>query len=67
MTKEIKVKEYMYTFVGGGWNTEYAKTKRSAIKQAKARWADCDGLEVNEASFHIPTETEMLMALSLFY
>ena len=33
-------REYVYDFVGGGWNSEHAHTVEEAIDQAKARWAD---------------------------
>jgi len=33
--KPVVLKTYMFTFIGGGWNTVYAKTKRGAIKEVK--------------------------------
>jgi hypothetical protein len=33
-------REYVYNFVGGGWNSEHAHTVEEAIDKAKARWAD---------------------------
>ena len=34
MNKVIELKEYMFTFEGGGWNTCWAKTLRGAKKEA---------------------------------
>jgi hypothetical protein len=33
--KPVVLKTYMFNFIGGGWNTVYAKTKRGAIKEVK--------------------------------
>lgn len=32
------MKEYFYYFEGGGWNSEFANTKRQAITKAMKRW-----------------------------
>lgn len=64
---ELKKKQYIYTFVGGGWNTEWAKTKRGAIRQAKDRWNGDDRLIVNEQSFQIATDEMLRSAMSLFW
>ena len=32
--REVELKEYIFSFEGGGWNTVWAKTKRGAIKAA---------------------------------
>lgn len=63
----LQNKEYLYNFVGGGWNSELAKTKRGAIAQAKKRWAHLADLEVDEKSFRIKTTQDYNMLLSLFY
>lgn len=64
---ELKKKEYLYGFVGGGWNSEWAKTKRGAISQAKKRWKDCPGPAVDESSFRISTPADKNILLSLFW
>jgi hypothetical protein len=64
---ELKRKQYIYTFVGGGWNTEWAKTKRGAIRQAKERWKGDDRLIVNEQSFQVATDEMLRSAMSLFW
>mgnify|MGYP000312196215 CR=1 FL=1 len=33
--KPVVLKTYIFNFIGGGWNTVYAKTKRGAIKEVK--------------------------------
>lgn len=63
MKKELK--EYTYNFIGGGWNTEWANTKRQAIAQARKRWGT--NHELDENSFRISTKDEMKNLLSLFY
>lgn len=49
-------REYEYNFIGGGWNTEIARTMEDAITQAKARWIDSPGLQVNEKTFRVVNE-----------
>ncbi len=63
----LKNKEYLYNFVGGGWNSEYAKTKRGAISQAKKRWKDSPDLVIDEKSFRVSTPEDYNNCLSLFY
>jgi hypothetical protein len=65
MKKELKIKEYTYNFIGGGWNTQSAKTKKQAIALAKKRWGV--NHEINENSFRISSEAEMKNLLSLFW
>ena len=49
-------REYVYNFVGGGWNSEHAHTVEEAIAQAKARWADTNPwYEIDTKSFRQPT------------
>ena len=65
--EEIKNKQYMFTFEGGGWNTVWAKTKRGAIKAALKEYKDSDTLNPRIDSFHVATEEGLRSALSLFY
>ena len=60
-------REYMYNFIGGGWNSEYAHTQEAAIAQAQARWGDDKRLQVDTNSFRESTPDSMRAALSLFY
>jgi len=67
MNKTNQRQEYIYNFIGGGWNSEYAYSLQEAISQAKARWGDSQTLIVDEKSFRVPTEAQMNLALSNFY
>ena len=67
MKKQLNMKEYLYNFVGGGWNSEFAKTKRGAIAQAKKRWVGSPNLVVDEKSFRISTPSDYNACMSLFY
>jgi len=60
-------REYIYNFVGGGWNSEYALTVEDAIAQAQARWGDDKRLQVDTSSFRMSTPESMRSALSLFH
>jgi hypothetical protein len=64
---ELKLKEYMFTFEGGGWNTVWAKTKRGAIKAAIKEYAYSDKLNPIPSSFHVATKSGLERAMSLFY
>ena len=64
---ELKLKEYMFTFEGGGWNTVWAKTKRGAIKKALAEYSYSDKLNPIPTSFHVATEDGLKIAMSLFW
>lgn len=64
---EIKFKQYMFTFKGGGWNTVWAKTLRGAKKLAVERYKDSDTLTVRLDSVHLATEDGLQSAMSLFY
>tara|TARA_R110000851_G_scaffold210757_1_gene363306 strand:+ start:138 stop:338 length:201 start_codon:yes stop_codon:yes gene_type:complete len=64
---ELKTKEYMFTFEGGGWNTVWAKTKRGAIKTALKKYEDSPTLNPIVSSVHVATEEGLTVAMSLFY
>jgi len=67
MSKELKLKQYMFTFEGGGWNTVWAKTLRGAKKLAVKEYAYSDTLNVRLDSVHLATEDGLKTAMSLFY
>ena len=48
---ELQVKEFMFNFEGGGWNTVYAKTKRGAITKALKEYKDSDTLNPIASTF----------------
>jgi len=64
---QFKLKQYMFTFEGGGWNTVWAKTKAGAIKAAMLEYKDSDSLNPRKESFHVATEAGLQSAMSLFY
>jgi iron uptake system EfeUOB component EfeO/EfeM len=63
----LELKQYMFTFEGGGWNTCWAKTLRGAKKLAVQQYADSDTLNVKVDSVHLATEEVLKNAMSLFY
>ena len=65
--KVLVRKQYMFTFVGGGWNTVWAKTLPGAKRQALLEYGDDDGLNVELDSVHLTTESGLQSAMSLFY
>ena len=65
--KQLKLKQYMFTFEEGGWNTVWAKTLKGAIKQAELDWKDSPTLNPIPSSVHLATEEGLQNAMSLFY
>ena len=63
----LELKEYMFTFEGGGWNTCWAKTLRGAKKLAVQQYADSDTLNVKVSSVHLATKAGLRAAMSTFY
>jgi hypothetical protein len=63
----LELKEYMFTFEGGGWNTCWARTLRGAKKLAVQQYADSDTLNVKVSSVHLATEKGLKQAMSNFY
>jgi hypothetical protein len=64
---ELKRKQYMFTFEGGGWNTVWAKTLKGAIKAAEKEYKDSPTLNPIPSSVHLATEQGLQNAMSLFY
>jgi len=66
-TPNVRVlKEYMFTFEQGGWNTVWAKTLPGARRQALKEYKDSD-LNVRMNSVHLATKKGLDSAMSLFY
>jgi len=63
----LELKEYMFTFEGGGWNTCWARTLRGAKKLAVQQYADSDTLNVKVDSVHLATKEGLKQAMSNFY
>mgnify|MGYP001233105312 FL=1 len=64
---ELKLKQYMFTFEGGGWNTVWAKTLKGAKKLAVKEYEYSDTLNVRLDSVQLATESGLKSAMSLFY
>ena len=67
MAIEMELKEFMFTFEGGGWNTVWAKTRRRAVKEAVRQYADNPRLVVKESSVNLATKDGLKRAMALFY
>ena len=63
----LELKQYMFTFEGGGWNTVWAKTLKGAKKLAVKEYEYSDTLNVRLDSVHLATEEGLRAAMSLFY
>ena len=64
---KLKKKEYLFNFIGGGWNSEFATTRRGAITQAKKRYKGNNNCIVDEKSFRLSTPADYNINMSLFY
>ena len=64
---EMKMKEFMFTFEGGGWNTVWAKTRKGAVKAALKEYKDSPNLNPIPDSVHLATREGLQAAMSLFY
>ena len=67
MKSELKLKQYMFTFKEGGWNTVWAKTLRGAKKMAVQQYKEYPTLNPIVSSVHLATEKGLQSAMSLFY
>ena len=60
-------REYLYNFIGGGWNSECAYTVEEAIEKAQNRWAvDSPKLCVDVETFRVSTPSDYSSLLSMF-
>lgn len=64
--KVITNKQFIFNFVGGGWNTVWAKTKRGAIAQAAKEYKKSN-LVPDPNSFRASTPSDMKANLASFY
>jgi len=55
--------QFLFNFIGGGWNSEYAHTKEEAQQVAKEKYSS----EVDLNSFRVSTPADYNNLLSLFY
>jgi hypothetical protein len=65
--KQIEIKQYMFTFEEGGWNTVWAKTLRGAKKLAVQQYKEYPTLNPRLDSVHLATEKGLKSAMGLFY
>ena len=71
LTKRIATKwEFLFNFIGGGWNSEVAFTKEDAIEQALFNYGHPDTqlhLRVDTSTFRVSTPADYKNQLSSFY
>ena len=69
--KQLATKwEFLFNFMGGGWNSEVAYTKEDAIEQALFKYGHPDtqtSLRVDVRSFRVSTPGDRKNQLSTFY
>ena len=61
------LKQYMFTFEEGGWNTVWAKSLPGARKAAIAEYKDSPTLNPLMRSIHKCTKSGLESAMSTFY
>ena len=62
--------EFLFNFIGGGWNSEVAFTKEDAIEQALFNYGHPDTqehLRVDTSTFRVSTPEDYKNQLSSFY
>ena len=65
--KMTHLKEYIFTFEEGGWNTVWAKSLPGARKAAIAEYKDSPTLNPRLDSVHLATKDGLESAMSTFY
>ena len=69
--KQLATKwEFLFNFIGGGWNSEIAFTEEDAIEQALFKYGHPDtqsSLRVDVGSFRVSTPSDYKAQLSSFY
>ena len=63
-------KEYLFNFIGGGWNSEMAYYEEEAIQQALFKYgnpATQESLRVDIHTFRLSTPSDYKQQLSSFY
>lgn len=62
--------EFLFNFIGGGWNSEVAFTEEDAIEQALFQYGHPNtqtSLRVDVTSFRVSTPTDYKNQMSTFY
>ena len=69
--KQLATKwEFLFNFIGGGWNSEIAFTEEDAIEQSLFKYGHPDtqtSLRVDVRSFRVSTPSDYNAQLSSFY
>ena len=69
--KQLATKwEFLFNFIGGGWNSEIAFTEEDAIEQALFKYGHPDtqsSLRVDVSSFRVSTPSDYNAQFSSFY
>ena len=69
--KQLATKwEFLFNFIGGGWNSEIAFTEEDAIEQALFKYGHPDtqsSLRVDVSTFRVSTPSDYNAQLSSFY
>ena len=69
--KQLATKwEFLFNFIGGGWNSEVAFTEEDAIEQALFKYGHPNtqtSLRVDVTSFRVSTPTDYKNQMSTFY
>ena len=61
------IKCWNFNFIGGGWNSNYAKTKEEALKMAKKEYKGSLNCVPDSSTFRVATEADTQLLLSTFY
>jgi len=64
MVRDMKLKQYMFTFEGGGWNTVWSKTIRGARKEMMVQYKHLNPIP---SSVHLATEEGVEVAMMNFW
>jgi|688.fasta_scaffold169419_4 hypothetical protein len=59
--------EFLFNFIGGGWNSEYAFTKEEAQAMALEKYKDSNNCKVDLKTFRVSTSSDYENLLSMFY
>lgn len=63
----MKLKQYIFTFEEGGWNTVWAKTRKGAVKAAISKYKDSPTLNPIPSSITLATDSGLESAMRTFY
>jgi hypothetical protein len=60
----MKLKQYMFSFEGGGWNTVWAKTLKGGRKEMMSQYGHLNPIP---SSIHLATEEGVEVAMMNFW